>query len=226
MEHVSESSLEHFFGKELPLEQNFLFIEDIDAKGELILLDLIKNYLYLNFDTVLVLLDALPHRVFEELAAKESNNFSIVTTQSNLSSKYKTSSKLHEINLTLKAIRRQIQPEKKLAMFFWSLNPLFILYDSNNVIQFYMENVKHSIENKTIEFYLIQKGLVDDLVIRRLIAIAHCVIQLEKTSPVDDVYNVKYLKSIEINCNRKKIKYKFEVGNSIWNNKILFIDHL
>jgi archaellum biogenesis ATPase FlaH len=133
---------------------------------------------------------------------------------------------LHELNLTLKSIRKELQNEKKLAIFVWSLNPLFIYYSSNDVINFYLENVKHAIENKTIEFYLVGKNLIENQEMRRLIALAHCVMEMEKNNSLDDCWNIHYLKAMGLNLPKTDIIYKYEVGTPIWDSKILFIDHL
>ena len=207
---ISEFSIKYLFGEELPKEQNFLLIEDINAKGELILLKLIEEFVEMNFHAILVLLDTIPSAILEELVAKESEKFSIVNTYSDVFSKYYTSIKLHELNLTLKAIRKQLKSERRLVLFFWSLNPLFINYLSSDVIHFYSENVKHAIENSTIEFYLLGKGLVEDLVMRRMIAISHCVIQLEKNTSLENTWNINHLKTMGMDVPNNKINYKIK----------------
>jgi len=226
MKDISDCTIEYLFGKELPREQNFLFIEDINAKGHLFLLNLTKDFIKRGLNVVLVLLDSVPSNVLEELVVKESENFSVVNTYSNLYSKYYTSIQLHELNLTLKALRRQLKSEKGLIMLFWSLNPLFIHFSSNDVIHFYSENVKHAIENNTIEFYLIGKGIIEDMVIRRLIAISHCVLELEKDSSHENKCDLVYLKTMGMNIHQNILHYEYKEENSIWDSKIFIIDHL
>lgn len=226
MEALFDFSIKNLFGNELPKEQNFLIIEDINAKGEVLLLELIEAFKKIDFNTVLVLLDFIPSLILEELVVKESENFSIVNTYSTCYSKYYTTIKLHELSLTLKSIRKELQNERRLAIFVWSLNPLFIYYSSNDVINFYLENVKHAIETKTIEFYLVGKNLVENQEMRRLIALAHCVMELEKNNSLDNYWNIHYLKTMGLNLPRNEILYKYETGSSIWDSRILFIDHL
>jgi archaellum biogenesis ATPase FlaH len=149
-----------------------------------------------------------------------------VNTYSACYSKYYTTTKLHELNLTLKSIRKEPQNEKKLAIFVWSLNPLFIYYSNNDVINFYLENVKHAIETKVIEFYLVGKGLIENQEMRRLIALAHCVMELEKSNSLDNSWNIHYLKTMGLNLPKNEIAYKYEAGSSIWDSRITFIDHL
>jgi len=223
---VQDFSIEYLFGNELPKEQNFLIIEEINAKGELLFLELIEALQKLNFNAILVLLDCIPLAILEELVAKESANFSIVNTYSTGYSKYFTTIKLHELNLTLKAIRREFQNEQKLAIFIWSLNPLFLSYSSNDVINFYVEHVKHAIETKAIEFYLVGKGLIANQDMRRLIALAHCVMELERHTTLDKCWRLHYLKTMGLNVPRNEIIYRYEVGSTIWDNKMRFINHL
>lgn len=226
MESSLDFSIKYLFGKDLPKEQNFLIIEDINAKGEFLLLKLIEDFGKIDYHTVLVILDLLPSTILKELVVKESDNLSIVNTYSTAFSKYYTSIKLHELSLTLKSIRREFQNDRKLAIFVWSLNPLFIYYSSNDVINFYLENVKHGIENKTIEFYLVEKGLIEDTAMRRLIALAHCAIELERSNSSESCWNIRYLKTMGLKLKNTEIVYKYEVASSIWNSKITFIDHL
>jgi archaellum biogenesis ATPase FlaH len=226
LENCLDFSIKNLFGKDLPKEQNFLIIEDINAKGEFFLLKLVEEFRKIGYHTVLVLLDSLPSTILEELVVKESDDLSIVNTYSTVYSRYYTSIKLHELSLTLKSIRRELQNERKLAIFVWSLNPLFINYSSNDVINFYLENVKHGIENKTIEFYLVEKGLIEDIAMRRLIALAHCVIELERNDSCESCWNIRYLKTIGLNLKHSEIIYKYKVGSSIWDSQITFIDHL
>lgn len=226
MESASEFSVEFLFGKKIPKEQNFLIIEDINAKGELILLKLIQEYILDNFKTVLVILEPIPHCLLEELAIKESENFSIVNTYSTSCSRYYSSIKLHELNLTLKALRKELKSDRKLIIAYWSLDSLFINYSSNDVIQFYLENVKHASDNNTIEFYLVGKGIVEEMVMRRLISIAHCVLELQKSQSLDDLCNISYLKTIELDVKKNKPHFKYKIESPLWNSKIWFIDHL
>lgn len=226
METYLEFSIKNLLGKDLPKEQNFLIIEDINAKGELLLLKLIEEFRKIEYHTVLVLLDFLPSRILEELVVKESADLSVVNTYSTVYSKYYTSIKLHELSLTLKSIRREFPNDRKLAIFVWSLNPLFIYYSSNDVINFYLENVKHGIENKTIEFYLVEKGLIEDIAMRRLMALAHCVIELERNNSFESCWNIRYLKTMGLDLKNTEMVYKYEVGSPIWDSRISFIDHL
>jgi len=226
METILSFSIEYLFGSSFPKEQNFLIIEDINAKGEFLLLELIEAFRKINFNTILVLLDFIPSSMLAELTAKESDNFSIVNTYSPECSKYYTTTKLHELNLMLKSIRKEFQSEKTLAIFIWSLNPLFMSYSSNDVINFYSENVKHAIETKTLEFYLVGKGLIENQDMRRLIALAHCVLELEKHAYQEFYWNIHYLKTMGLNLSKTEIVYKYEIGTSIWDSKLYFIDHL
>ncbi|MHA1651384.1 MAG: hypothetical protein ACTSYB_14425 [Candidatus Helarchaeota archaeon] len=226
MQGALEFSIKYLFGEKHPKEQNFLIIEDINTKGELLLLQLIQEYISNDYNTVLVLLDSIPQNILEELVVKESENFAVVNTCSDLYSRYYTSMKLHELNLTLKSLRKKIKGEKKLAIFTWSLNPLFIYYSSPDVIHFYLENVKHAVENNTTEYYLIDKGIIDEMAMRRLIAIAHCVLQLEKDNTSENVFNIAYLKTTGMAIKKNKIRYKYQVKSSLWESKIWLIDHL
>lgn len=225
MENILEFSIKNLFGKNIPKEQNFLIIENVNAKGEFFLLKLIEEFGKIEYHTVLVLLDFLPSTILDELLMKESDDLSIVNTCSTAYSKYYTSTKLHELSPTLKSIRREFQ-NKKLALFVWSLNPLFINYSSNDVINFYLENVKNGIENKTIEFYLLEKGLIEDIEMKRLMALAHCVIELKKNNSLEGFWKIRYLKTMGLNLKNTELIYKYEAGSPIWDSKISFIDHL
>jgi len=222
MKNKLECSIEFLIGKITPREQNFLIIADINTGGEFLFLELIQEYIERGFKTVLVLLDALPRSVLKELAGRESDNFMIVNTYSDVETKYNTSIVLHELKLTLKALRKQLKSDKPLIMFFWSLNPLFIHYSNNDIVRFFLENTKHAITNNSIEFFLISKGLVEELIMRRLISIAHSVIQLERDSSTNDLIKISYLKTLGTIPIERKIDYKFKIEVPIWDSKIWF----
>jgi len=226
METHSQFSISNLFGEKIPKEQNFLLIEDINSKGELILFNFIKEFVEKGFRTVLVLLDPIPYSILEEIVARESEEFIVVNTYSDLFSKYYTSMKLHELNLTVKALRKQLKSEQGLAFFYWSLNPLFINYTSNDVTHFVLENIRHSIENNTWEFYLLDKGAIDEITLKRLISMAHCVLELTAENNRRPIGQLTFLKTMALKAPIEPLKYRYKLGLSIWEHEIFFIDHL
>jgi hypothetical protein len=70
--------------------------------------------------------------------------------------------------------------EKKIPLLvcFYSLSPLFINFEPNEVVQFFNKNVKEAMRLGTVEYYLLSYGITENIIEKRLQALANTVILL------------------------------------------------
>lgn len=176
--------------KFLPSKCIGLVLEEVGAGGNnllknLALLQGVKGNFVLN-----VIADPSIYYLINQLWIAQSDNFLIIDAIS-LHQSTKTPT-LIDIGLLLKEKRQFLsellkgwQSEKKLEgkkreifLFFWSLNPLFIYYNFNDVYQFLSGCVQQSIKYETKEFYLLQEGILSNPALKGLLKLFNLVWKL------------------------------------------------
>lgn len=142
-----------------------------------------------------VVIDPSCFHILNRLLLRKSNNFLIMdAVTESVRADYTCKPPLHEISLTLKEARRLLfnlarkwrerdsHNAIEIFIFFWSLNPLIINNQIRDVLSFLYTTVRQSIIYKTTEFYLLQKGIVEDQVLKSLMALSHVVWDIQNTN--------------------------------------------
>ena len=85
---------------------------------------------------------------------------------------------LYDLRIKISQALENIDDQKSLNLFFWSLNPLLINFPSRDVLHYLFKRIQDSVINRVREFYFVQSQVTDGQVIRALSSLVHGVIQL------------------------------------------------
>lgn len=155
----------------------FLVLAAQDSHYDLFMLTLIKRAIELKLKTLEVVTEARNRTIMETLASIQDDSFQIleISYGQETSGKHTCSPHLHEINIMLRGLRNQINPN---LVAFEGLTPLLIDFSARDVVQFFKESVEESIKMGSIEFYLVHQDTADSVTINQLYSLAQGIITL------------------------------------------------
>ncbi|MFX1560799.1 MAG: hypothetical protein ACFFBL_09440, partial [Promethearchaeota archaeon] len=110
---------------------------------------------------------------------------------------YTCSPHLHEINIQLRSLRKDLMPN---LITFEGLITLLIDFSARDVVQFFKECVEESIKIGSNEFYLVHAKTADEITINQLYSLAQGIITLT-TSRGKHYLTVKKAKGVELPYN-------------------------
>ena len=177
----------------------FLVIASQDSHYDLFMLTLIRKALERGLSTLEVVTEARNRTLMEELAEKQNDNFQIleVAYGQKTMGVYTCSPHLHEINIQLRSLRKDLTPK---LITFEGLTPLLIDFSARDVVQFFKECVEESIKIGSNEFYLVHAETADEVTINQLFSLAQGIITLT-TSKGKHYLTVKKAKGVELPYN-------------------------
>ncbi len=177
----------------------FIVLASQDSHYDLFMLTLIRRAIELNLSTLEVVTEARNRALMTELAELQSNGFQIMEVgygQETLGI-HTCSPHLHEINIQLRSLRKDIRPN---LITFEGLTPLLIDFSARDVVQFFKECVEESIKIGSNEFYLIHAETADSVTVNQLLSLAQGIVKLE-TSKGKHYLSVKKAKGVELPYN-------------------------
>jgi len=177
----------------------FLVIASQDSHYDLFMLTLIRRALELGLSTLEVVTEARNRSLMTELAQMQNNGFKIMEVGygQNALGEYTCSPHLHEINIQLRSLRKDLMPN---LIAFEGLTPLLIDFSARDVVQFFKECVEESIKIGSNEFYLVHAETADQVTINQLFSLAQGIITLT-TSRGKHYLTVKKSKGVELPYN-------------------------
>lgn len=198
----------------------FLVIASQDSHYDLFMLSLIRKALELKLSTLEVVTEARNRALMTELAEMQNDDFQILEVgygQQTLGV-HSCSPHLHEINIQLRSLRKDIKPQ---LITFEGLTPLLIDFSARDVVQFFKECVEESIKIGSNEFYLVHAETADSVTVNQLFSLAQGIITLS-TSKGKHYLTVKKAKGVELPYN--SIEYVPQMSSArrsdwkiIWN---------
>jgi len=198
----------------------FLVIASQDSHYDLFMLTLIRKALELKLSTLEVVTEARNRALMNELAEMQNDDFQILEVgygQETLGV-HSCSPHLHEINIQLRSLRKDIRPQ---LITFEGLTPLLIDFSARDVVQFFKECVEESIKIGSNEFYLVHAETADSVTVNQLFSLAQGIITLT-TSRGKHYLTVKKAKGVELPFN--SIEYVPQMSSTnrsdwkiIWN---------
>ncbi|MHA1943725.1 MAG: hypothetical protein ACW96M_04950 [Candidatus Thorarchaeota archaeon] len=177
----------------------FLVMASQDSHYDLFMLTLIRRALEMGLSTLEVVTEARNRSLMTELSKMQGNGFKIMEVgygQDTLG-EYTCSPHLHEINIQLRSLRKDITPN---LITFEGLTPLLIDFSARDVVQFFKECVEESIKIGSNEFYLVHAETADPVTINQLFSLAQGIITLT-TSRGKHYLTVKKSKGVELPYN-------------------------
>lgn len=198
----------------------FLVIASQDSHYDLFMLTLIRKALELKLPTLEVVTEARNRSLMAELAEKQNDNFQILEVGygQETMGMHTCSPHLHEINIQLRSLRKDLTPK---LITFEGLTPLLIDFSARDVVQFFKECVEESIKVGSNEFYLVHNETADSVTINQLFSLAQGIITLT-TAHGKHYLTVKKAKGVELPYN--SIEYVPKMANSrrseweiVWN---------
>lgn len=177
----------------------FLVMASQDSHYDLFMLTLLRRAIELGLSTLEVITEARNRSLMAELAQMQGNGFKIMEVsygQSTLG-EYTCSPHLHEINIQLRSLRKDLMPN---LITFEGLTPLLIDFSARDVVQFFKECVEESIKIGSNEFYLVHAETADEVTINQLYSLAQGIITLT-TSKGKHYLTVKKAKGVELPYN-------------------------
>ncbi|MHA2078191.1 MAG: hypothetical protein ACXAB0_08625 [Candidatus Thorarchaeota archaeon] len=177
----------------------FLVMASQDSHYDLFMLTLIRRALEMGLSTLEVVTEARNRSLMTELSAMQGNGFKILEVgygQDTLG-EYTCSPHLHEINIQLRSLRKDLTPN---LITFEGLTPLLIDFSARDVVQFFKECVEESIKIGSNEFYLVHAETADPVTINQLFSLAQGIITLT-TSRGKHYLTVKKSKGVELPYN-------------------------
>lgn len=170
-----------------------------DSHYDLFMLTLIRRAIELGLSTLEVVTEARNRSLMTELSQMQGNGFKIMEVgygQETLG-EYTCSPHLHEINIQLRSLRKDLMPN---LITFEGLTPLLIDFSARDVVQFFKECVEESIKIGSNEFYLVHAETADEVTINQLYSLAQGIITLT-TSRGKHYLSVKKAKGVELPYN-------------------------
>ena len=177
----------------------FIVLASQDSHYDLFMLTLIRRALELKMSTLEVVIEARNRSLMLELAEMQNDDFQImeVTYGQEPLGVHTCSPHLHEINIQLRSLRKDIQPR---LITFEGLTPLLIDFSARDVVQFFKECVEESIKIGSNEFYLIHADTADSVTVNQLLSLAQGIITLT-TSKGKHYLSVKKAKGVDLSYN-------------------------
>ncbi|TFG29870.1 hypothetical protein EU527_15225 [Candidatus Thorarchaeota archaeon] len=198
----------------------FLVLVSQDSHYDLFMLTLIRKAIELGLSTLEVVTEARNRSLMAELAEKQNEKFQILEIGygQKTMGMHTCSPHLHEINIELRSLRKDINPR---LITFEGLTPLLIDFSARDVVQFFKECVEESIKIGSNEFYLVHTETADSVTINQLFSLAQGIITLT-TAQGKHYLTVKKAKGVELPYN--SIEYVPKMTNPrrseweiIWN---------
>ena len=198
----------------------FLVIASQDSHYDLFMLTLIRKALERGMSTLEVVTEARNRTLMAELAEKQNEKFQIleVAYGQKTMGVYTCSPHLHEINIQLRSLRKDLTPR---LITFEGLTPLLIDFSARDVVQFFKECVEESIKIGSNEFYLVHSETADSVTINQLFSLAQGIISLT-TAQGKHYLTIMKAKGVELPYN--SIEYVPRMSNSkiseweiVWN---------
>ncbi|MBN2231017.1 MAG: hypothetical protein JW779_15635 [Candidatus Thorarchaeota archaeon] len=177
----------------------FLVMASQDSHYDLFMLTLIRRAIELKLKTLEVVTEARNRSLMIELAEKQNNDFTILEVgygQKPLGV-HTCSPHLHEINIQLRSLRKDLAPK---LITFEGLTPLLIDFSARDVVQFFKECVEESIKIGSNEFYLVHAETADSVTVNQLFSLAQGIITLTTTRG-KHYLTVKKAKGVELPYN-------------------------
>ena len=177
----------------------FLVMASQDSHYDLFMLTLIRRALEMGLSTLEVVTEARNRSLMTELSQMQGNGFKIMEVGygQNTLGEYTCSPHLHEINIQLRSLRKDLTPN---LITFEGLTPLLIDFSARDVVQFFKECVEESIKIGSNEFYLVHAETADEVTINQLFSLAQGIITLT-TSRGKHYLTVKKSKGVELPYN-------------------------
>ena len=177
----------------------FLVMASQDSHYDLFMLTLIRRALEMGLSTLEVVTEARNRSLMTELSEMQGNGFKIMEVGygQNTLGEYTCSPHLHEINIQLRSLRKDLIPK---LITFEGLTPLLIDFSARDVVQFFKECVEESIKIGSNEFYLVHAETADDVTINQLFSLAQGIITLT-TARGKHYLTVKKSKGVELPYN-------------------------
>ncbi len=168
--------IEHLLTKPPP-GYVFLVIASQDSHYDLFMLTLIRKAIERGLSTLEVVTEARNRSLMAELSEKQNEKFQIleVAYGQQTMGAYTCSPHLHEINIQLRSLRKDLTPK---IITFEGLTPLLIDFSARDVVQFFKECVEESIKIGSNEFYLVHRETADSVTINQLFSLAQGIISL------------------------------------------------
>lgn len=188
----------------------FIVLASQDSHYDLFMLTLIRRALELKMSTLEVVTEARNRSIMSELAKMQNADFQIMEVgygQEALGV-HTCSPHLHEINIQLRSLRKDLRPR---LITFEGLTPLLIDFSARDVVQFFKECVEESIKIGSNEFYLVHADTADSVTVNQLLSLAQGIITLT-TSHGKRYLSVKKAKGVELPYNA--IEYVPEMASS------------
>ncbi|TFF93092.1 hypothetical protein EU546_06695 [Candidatus Thorarchaeota archaeon] len=170
-----------------------------DSHYDLFMLTLARRALQLKMKTLEVVTEARNRSLMSEMAELQSDHFGIleVAYGQNTMGNHVCSPHLHEINIQLRSLRKDLMPS---LVLFEGLTPLLIDFAARDVVQFFKECVEESIKLGTNEFYLVHEDTADAVTINQLYSLSQGIITLS-TARGKHYLAVKKAKGVELPYN-------------------------
>ena len=152
-----------------------LIQESLGAGGVVLLKNIIEVQLALANHVLVIYTDPTLQYYISKLGAMHDPNLSIL----NLLPKGAgdTSFNRHDINLRIKDARSKLFPSSvPVFVVMLTLHPFFLNLDEEQVIRIVHENLLLTLQNKTIDLVLLQKGLVSEGIVAKMQSLSHGVI--------------------------------------------------
>lgn len=177
----------------------FIVMASQDSHYDLFMLTLVRRALELKMKTLEVVTEARNRSLMTEMAELQTSDFGILEVGygQNTMGNYVCSPHLHEINIQLRGLRKDLSPR---LIMFEGLTPLLIDFAARDVVQFFKECVEESIKLGTVEFYLVHAETADPVTINQLYSLAQGIITLS-TSRGKHYLAVKKAKGVELPYN-------------------------
>ncbi len=154
-----------------------LIQESLGAGGVVLLKNIIEVQLALANKVLVIYTDPTLQYYITKLEETHDKNLSIL----NLLPKGAgdTSFNRHDINLRVKDARSKLFPSPvPVFVVMLTLNPFFLNLDEEQVIHIVHENLLLTLQYKTIDLVLLQKGLVSEDIVAKMQSLSHGVIDL------------------------------------------------
>jgi hypothetical protein len=174
----------------------FLVMASQDSHYDLFMLTLIRRALELKLKTLEVVTEARNRKLMAELAEMQNEDFKIleVSYGQKTLGVYTCSPHLHEINIQLRSLRKDLIPK---LITFEGLTPLLIDFSARDVVQFFKECIEESIKVGSNEFYLVHAETADSVTVNQLFSLAQGIITLTTTKG-KHYFAIKKAKGVEL----------------------------
>jgi hypothetical protein len=177
----------------------FLIMASQDTHYDLFMSTIIKRAMEIGLTILEVITEARNREIMSDMAKLQGGGFQIleISYGQETYGNHVCSPHLHEINIRLRALRNEINPN---IIVFEGLTPLLIDFSPRDVVQFFKECVEESIKAGSIEFYLIHADTADSVTMNQLFSLAQGIVTLN-TSMGKNYLTVKKAKGVELPYN-------------------------